>query len=169
MRLALAVLAAAALTAADPTLQNGAMSDGVAVPTGWEQTWAGTGTFTPSRDTTVVASAPASLKVVVTGDKANGNVHQEIQLAAGKRLHITGKLRVGEGALIAGVAVQAFDAQWKQILWQDIARGQTTGATFQAFDGLATVPKEATRVLLAVHASGPGEFWLDDVTVALAP
>ncbi len=166
MRLAFILLAASTLSAADLQIINGDMRAGEAVPTGWGEVWAGSGTVTTARDTTVFASAPASLRVTLAGDeKSNGNAHQELTAAAGKRIHVSGKLRVGAGKQIAGIAVQAFDAQGKQILWQDIARGQTTGASFQAFDGLASVPAEATRVLLTIHMTGVGDVWLDDAAV----
>jgi hypothetical protein len=166
--LALFATATCAFTA-DPSVTNGDMTAGIAIPTGWEQTWEGSGSFAPSRDTEVFASAPASLKVVVSGDKANGNVHQELQQAAGKRIRVTGKLRVDGTGCIVGVAIQAFDAQWQQILWQDVTRGQIAGTTFVSFDGTADIPAAATRVLICTHASGAGTFWLDDVRVALAP
>jgi hypothetical protein len=170
MRPILALLATATCAfAADPSISNGDMTAGIAVPTGWEKTWAGSGSFEPSRDATVFASAPASLKVVVSGDKANGNAHQEVQQAAGKRIRLTGKLRVDGAGLVAGIAIQAFDAQWQQILWQDVTRGQTAGATFVSFAGTADIPAGATRVLVCAHATGAGAFWLDDVEVSLAP
>lgn len=170
MRLMLAILSlAASVHAADPSIANGDMAAGSAIPTSWEQTWAGSGTFAPARDATVFASAPASLKVVVSGDSANGNVHQEIPHAAGRRIRVTGKMRVEGAGIVAGVAIQAFDAQWQQILWLDIARKQSAGATFVPFDGIATIPAGATRVLFAAHASGAGTFWLDDVGVAAIP
>ena len=161
-----AVLALSALSAAEPVrvvIDNGAMSDGDALPSGWDQHWVGDGKPVISRDTTIFHSAPAALKITSGEQAAKGNAFRWVDCQGGTTVKLAGFVRV-EGAVSASVFVQSFSAEWKPIGYtQLIVRNGSDGADWASWEGAAEIPAEAVRFGLGVAIDGSGSAWLDDV------
>jgi lysophospholipase L1-like esterase len=171
LRVLLAALAlpaglATGLTAAEPTrvtIDNGAMSEGAALPSGWDQHWTGSGAPVISRDTTVFHSAPAALKITSGDQPAKGNAFRWVDCTGGVTVRLAGALKV-DGAATASVFVQSFSAEWKPIGYVQLTvRSGSDGADWATWEGAADIPAEAVRFAVGVAIDGTGTAWLDDV------
>lgn len=171
IRLALPLLAATGLSAAEPTriaFTNGGMERGTDQPVGWTQSWVGRGALTITRDTSVSRHGKASLRVATTGD-AKGNAFQMIDVPGGIAIAVRGAVRT-EGKVKASVFAQSFTADWKPIGFQQLAyRHDNAPSDWSDFTGTATLPGNAARVGIGILVEGDGTAWIDDLRDAQDP
>jgi len=110
-------------------------------------------------------SRPAALRIASATGAAKGSVSQTLREVAGKKLHITARIR-SEGFTAAQVLVTAIDKGYKSCFNSVVI---TTGATagWQDFAADVAVPAEAMRTNLALGVDGEGTAWFDDVTATV--
>jgi photosystem II stability/assembly factor-like uncharacterized protein len=143
-------------------IQNAAMTAGTTTPSSWNLADWKEGTLSLKRDTAVYASAPAALLLETQG-KATGMVHQSLQPTPKGPVTIEGKIKTSGNFDNVQIALQVFDAQWKQIDWKVVATGPQTTSGWQTFKGTQTVRDDAAYALLGLSVNGTGKVWLDDV------
>jgi hypothetical protein len=68
----------------------------------------------------------------------------------------------------AFVAVQAFDAAFKQVAFINLADAMNA-SEWKVYNGEVRLPSETKSVLLTVILKGGGRIWLDDVSIAPEP
>lgn len=170
LAIALASLLTAAIAAPAATpaslIDNGSMTEGDATPTGWALGSYKVGKLSLARDAVDFKSAPASLKVTTDGKATGFAIHRLAQTPPGPiTLHGWAK---SEGTFKSvQVAVQAFDAQWKQVDWKTLVMVKA-GAGWQQFDATITLPAGASSAVAGLLVDGEGQAWLDDLTVTSA-
>lgn len=154
-------------TAGTELAKNGAMTDGDAAPTGWTSVWTKSGKLKPLRDTVMFKSAPAALRIDADGGPVTGNASQQIEGAAGKRLHITGWVR-SDGKNAVAVALGSFDATWKITKFEFVHRGDLgTTLDWTHFEATLDVPADAVHVILSTGIEGDGSAWYDDLSATV--
>lgn len=160
-RVAEIATAMAAREKAWTSVLNGDMSEGTTRPFAWD----GGGSLTVTRDTAQSASAPASLRIATAKGPAKGSLSQPLRNVAGKKLHVTAKIR-SEGFTASQLLVTAIDKGYKSCFNSVIiTTGPTTG--WQDFSADVTVPAEAMSAKLALGVDGEGTAWFDDVTATV--
>jgi len=140
---------------------NGDMTKGDKVPDGWSVGWTGSGKVEAVRDTQVFKSAPSSLCVKSVGGPANGGAGHQID-ASLKVFTISGCVKCGGALKDATVALQSFDAGWKQVGWTTLADYKQP-TDWSSFKQHVQLPANAMATQLVVIINGDGEAWLDDV------
>lgn len=139
---------------------NGDFTAGDAQPSGWEHTKE----VTIARDTTVFSSAPASLRLDLTGGE--GNANQKLTGLAGKTVRFAGKVR-GEGSLRSVQAfILVFDNSWKSLGWTTLAGFPSDGG-WHDFSKDVAIPAGAGTVLFGIQAKGTGSAWFDDASAGV--
>lgn len=147
--------------------RNGMMTAGDAVPTDWTSVWTSTGKLKPVRDTAVYKSAPAALRVDADGGPVKGNASQQLEGAAGKKLHITGWTR-SDGSNAPMVALGSFDGSWKMLKFAIVHRSDPGAAReWTRFENTLEVPAEAVHVVLSAGIDGEGSAWFDDLSASV--
>jgi hypothetical protein len=156
------------LGAAEPALDNGDMSAGERVPTGWEKTWSPPETTPPgtiSRDTDTFASAPASLRFDNPAGGAMANVERVLPVVAGRTYTISAKVKLDNTAPQTVVALVAPSVNGSQPLFQNVVVARQGDAGWISGTTSYTVPDGMTNLSLIMYSYGVGTIWLDDVTV----
>jgi hypothetical protein len=146
-----------------PTLQNGAMSEGTTVATGWKVGWQGKGKLLVVRDTTQFKTGPASLRVESGQGDTYGNAGQELKVTT-TPFTVRGFIKSAGALEEASLVVQAFDAGWKQVAWIPLADAKGAGE-WKEFSGEVKLPTSAKTASVNVVLKGQGQIWLDEVQV----
>jgi hypothetical protein len=144
------------------TLQNGAMSEGTAAPTGWDIEKKDA-TVKMTRDTTDFVSGPASLRI--DGDGSN-SVSQRL---AQRRDEFTlrGHAKIAGDVQEAFIAVQSFDANYKQVGWTTLFDAREAKAIeWTKWEKKLALPPDAAHSFLKITFKGNGKLWLDEVEFA---
>ena len=166
------LLAAAARTAAfaDPNVPayklvvlNGAMTQGTTVPAHWDGKF---GDVEAARDTAIYKSAPASLRVSISGGKS-GQAFQTFSGGANATVKIAGWFKTA-GAVKAQVLIQAFADGYKQNQFNQVLYLQGD-QDWTHFEKEVTLPDYTAFFNIGVLAEGDGNAWLDDVHEAASP
>ncbi len=150
-----------------PPLNNGSMTVGTAVPTGWENVWSGSGKVTVVRDTQDFQTGPASLRVEAVGGPAYGSVSQSFGPASDP-FTVSGSVKSSGQLDEALVAVQATDAAGKQIAWITLTNAAGVKA-WQPFSSAVSLPPGTAHWSLLMTLKGTGKAWLDEVKFSRAP
>lgn len=160
------LLLPAALSAMEVT--NGSMTDGEAVPTGWEAVWTGDQAkpVTVYRDVVQFASAPASLRFENLDGASFGNLSRPLSFNPEIEFQIGAALRIPIGIERATFAIQGYDAAGTQTWWQEVVSVSAGQPDAWVTNSIRTTPPVGTtRAVMILLVSGKGLAWLDDVTV----
>jgi lysophospholipase L1-like esterase len=158
LAIVLCLFSIATCLAQQSLIQNGNMEAGADKPDGWSTQ----GVAHIERDTIVVRSAPASLRV--EWQDGSGGTFQRLNPNPSGSFTVKGYTRVEGTFEVSQVALQFFDATRKQIGWKVISLLKSSG-DWTEFHGQFTPPPSTAGTLLVVAAKGTGRIWLDDVTV----
>ena len=142
---------------------NGAMTQGTTVPAHWDGKF---GDVEAARDTEVYKSAPASLRVSVSGGKS-GQAFQTFTGGANATVKIAGWFKTA-GSVKAQVLIQAFADGYKQNQFNQILYLQGD-QDWTHFEKEVTLPGYTAFFNIGVLAEGDGKAWLDDVHEASSP
>ena len=159
----------AALPGADtslPPLRNGSMTDGTAVPAGWENVWSGSGKLAAVRDTQDFQTGPASLRVESIGGPAYGSISQGFGPTSDP-FTVSGSVKSVGQLDEALVAVQATDAAGKQVAWITLTNAAGVKA-WQPFSGAVSLPPGTAHWSLVMTLKGTGKAWLDELKFSRA-
>jgi hypothetical protein len=158
----------AASPQAEPT--NGGFEDGQA---GWSAISAGSRDFRMRSDTAVHGDGAASLAVLATVAAPSG-YGGAVQTVAGppyrgKHIRLAGRLRTDAPDRRAGLWMRV-DAPEHHVAYRDtLSEPIAAGGEWVARAIELDVPDNAVRVAYGMLLDGPGEAWLDDVTVETLP
>lgn len=141
-------------------IKNGGMTQGFDVPAEWSEKF---GAVEMKRDTEVFQTAPASLRVSVSGGKS-GMAFQKVQGGAGAKIKVAGWMKT-QGNVKAQACVQAFAEGFKnnQFLQLKFVQGQSDWAEFSKE---LTLPEWTAFFSIGVLVEGDGKAWLDEVREA---
>jgi lysophospholipase L1-like esterase len=144
-------------------IKNGGMTQGFDVPAEWSEKF---GNVEVKRDTDVFKTAPASLRVSVSGGKS-GTAFQKIQGGTGAKIHIAGWMKT-QGNVKAQACVQAFADGFKnnQFVQLKFVQGDSEWAEFSKEVAL---PEWTAFFSIGLLVEGDGKAWLDDVREAGSP
>jgi len=142
---------------------NGAMTQGTSIPTHWDGKF---GDVEVARDTTVYKSAPASLRVSISGGKS-GQAFQTFPGGAKATIKIAGWFKTA-GNVKAQVLVQAFADGYKQNQFIQVLYLQGD-SDWTHFEKEVTLPDYTAFFNIGVLTEGDGKAWLDDVREASSP
>lgn len=145
-------------------LRNGDMSAGTAEPQDWQLSSYKVGKVALKRDTSTCRSAPAAL-LVQTDGPATSFAHQRLDPYPTGPITIRGQAKVQGQFKTAQIAIQLFDANWKQIDWKAVTTLGSSG-DWQEFSATVTLPENASNALFGLSFDGTGRIWIDDVTVS---
>ncbi len=152
----------AAQNAGTSHLHNGNMESGDATPSHWGLSDYRQGRLSVRRDTSVFKEGAASLALVTEG-RASGFVHQRMEPKPSGSFAVSGAVRVQGRFDQVQVAIQCFDADWKQVDWKSVFMARNTTGDWQTFSSTITLPNNTVHALLGLSATGDGTVWLDDV------
>jgi hypothetical protein len=144
-------------------IKNGSMTQGGATPAFWEGKF---GDAMVTRDTEVFKTAPASLRVAVSGGKS-GQGFQAIQGGAGATFKIAGWIK-SAGMVKAQIAIQVFAEGYTQNQFIQVQFVQND-TDWTHFVKEIKLPEWAAFFNVLLLAEGDGKAWLDDVHEASAP
>ena len=147
-------------------LRNGGMEEGDATPAHWSLSDYREGQLTLARDTDVRQAGAAALRLQTTG-RAAGFVHQALSPKPTGPFTVSGFVRAQGQIRQAQVALQVFDAQWKQVDWVVLAQAEP-GKDWNRFERTVTLREGAAHALLGLSLSGEGTAWLDEVSASAA-
>ena len=151
-------------TANTLTLQNGSMSEGTTTPAGWDAEKKDAAVKV-TRDTTNFVQGPASLRL--EGEGAN-SVSQRLAQRSDE-FTLSGHVKIAGDLQEALIAVQSFDAGYKQVGWTTILDAREAKATdWTKWEKSLTLPANAAHSFLKVTYRGNGQLWLDEVGLAAA-
>ena len=150
-----------------PPLRNGSMTDGDAVPAGWNAPWSGSGHLALTRDTQTYHSTPASLRLESVGGTAYGSVSQSFDPALDP-FTVQGWVKTSGKLEESLVAAQAFDKDGKQVAFVTLANA-ASAKEWQSFSGQVQLPRETAHWGLILTLKGNGQAWLDDVQFTRPP
>ncbi len=149
-------------------LRNGGMEEGDQTPSHWDLSSYREGKIALARDTTVARTGRASLKLQTEG-KAASFAHQMLTPRPDGPFVVSGFARTQGQFERVQVAVQVFDAKWRQIDWKTVADVKGAAGQWIGFEQRLQLPKEGAYALLGLSVSGDGAAWLDDVSVTVVP
>ena len=143
-------------------LRNGNMESGDATPLHWGLSDYRQGRLSVRRDTDVFNQGVGSL-VLATDGRASGFVHQPLQPKPAGAFTVSGAVRVQGRFDQVLIAVQCFDADWKQVDWKTVFTAGKTSGEWQSFSSSITLTPNTVHAMLGVSVTGDGTVWLDDV------
>ena len=147
-------------------LTNPSMTDGDEAPEGWKVSWTGKGQLRLARDTDRFLDEPASLRLESVGGVARGTA--SLNLPENLERFTVGGHVSAEGEHSASfVAVQAFDAQWKQLRFTPLVEIGEGFDKWRPFEREVTLPEGTAHAVLAVVLEGDGRIWLDALSLDL--
>jgi len=156
---------------ADWSLENGTMTDGDKLPSGWSKPAVdagSTGKLLAERDTSVYVKGPASIRLESAGGPVSGKMTQMLKGVGGRSLEFSGHVR-RQGSGAATVALIGFDADYKALIgWKELVR-ITGDSDWRPFGTRVDFPIEVKRALLLLYVQGEGKSWFDEIAVAPAP
>jgi hypothetical protein len=144
-------------------IANGEMSQGSDAPTGWRIGWTGSGKLRLARDTQNFKSGPASLRLESEGGAAYGNAGQSIEPTT-VPFTVSGVVRSSGTFKEARIAIQAFDADFKQVAFINL-EDAVGAADWKSFLSEVSLPATAKTASLTVILNGEGRIWLDDARI----
>ncbi len=150
---------AAALDRPEATrlLTNLSMTDGDPTPEGWKISWTGKSQLKLARDTDRFLDEPTSLRLEHVGGTARGTA--SLDLPEGLERSTLGGHVAAEGEHSASfVAVQAFDAQWKQLRFTPLVELGERFNKWRPFEREVTLPEGTAHAVLAVVLEGDGRI-----------
>ena len=167
--------AAPAAVASGPPLPliNGDMSENQGeAPTGWEVSWARSGSARNIWDNKTFVSAPAALRVE-TSDKATDNLGGQLvplvptgsKTTAPINLTVSGVMK-SDGHAIVSVGVQQVK-NYKALDWQVVCPANNS-TQWTRFSKTITLPAGIDQFQIDLKVNGQGSGWLDDVKVETA-
>ena len=144
-------------------VRNGAMTQGGAIPTGWDGKF---GDVELARDTATFKGKPASFRVSISGGKS-GQGFQTIAGGASATFKIAGWIKCS-GNVKAQALVQAFAEGYKQNQFLQIqyVQGETDWVHFEKE---VTLPPWTAFFNVGMLVEGDGKAWLDEVHEASSP
>ena len=148
-------------------LSNGSMAAGGEKPLGWSIFNAVPGKREMSSDSAKFVSPPASMCIKVDGGEAAVNRRLDGN-QSGKLLKVECSVFLEEGIESAGIVLQCFDSDWKQIAWKQSA-GTSEKGKWVRLSGTAEIPGGAGNVMFTLTAKGLGRVWADDAFASVLP
>ena len=145
-------------------VKNGAMTQGGAIPDDWGGKF---GDVDVARDTQVYQSAPASLRVSISGGK-NGSAFQSFQGGAGATFKIAGWFKTGGQRPGAGHGAGVRGRLQAEPVHSGAVSCRAT-SDWTHFEKEVTLPPWTAFFNVGVMAEGDGQAWLDEVHEASAP
>ncbi len=147
-------------------VENGSMTAGENVPSGWAdfKTDEGPGQIKIARDTGTYKTGPASLRIEASGGSAKGTVSTKIPQAGGKMVRIKAWLKTEGNVTFGALAFvcPGSDKPWNQI---HAFRG---ASDWQEINARIKLPEADSGPLLLLLLQGEGKVWLDEVSVSPA-
>ncbi len=147
------------------SLHNSAMSQGTATPAGWDIEKKD-GVVKVTRDTTDFVQGPASLRIAGNGSNA---VSQRLAQRRDE-FTLSGHVKIAGEVQEALIAVQSFDAGYKQVGWTTLFDAKDAKATqWTKWEKNLSLPANAAHSFLKVTYKGNGQLWLDEVELQSVP
>jgi len=134
-------------------------------PAGWMTLWnlpeVEAGKIEVRRDAKVFSTAPASMRVDGTGEKAKGSISRSLGVKAGTAVQVSVRIKMGEGLTAARLAVNLIgpNGGGHQVCELDKA------GDWQAAKASVPVAPGMTMAFLQLFVEGEGTLWIDELTV----
>jgi hypothetical protein len=146
-------------------LLNPSMTEGEDTPIAWTDRWVGSGSLVGARDVDAFRSAPASLRVAVSGS-GKGQIGQSVPVSAGQRYQIGAWLKSGDGVR-AQIGITYKDRQDQPIDYEQI-RYNAGPEDWTHSRRIVRIPSLAVTATIVLMVEGDGSAWMDDVTLETA-
>lgn len=144
-------------------LVNQQMTEGGALPLGWDQFWLASGAAQARRDTLDYRSAPSSLWVGSTAGPGEGQVSQHLAMTSSQRFAVSGWVRTAGTARVT-FGVQFYDAASKPIQFSEVLFTEKPQRWTQSRLSVEP-PPQARSFAIVLNVAGTGQAWLDDVMI----
>ncbi len=149
-----------------PALANCDFSQGAEYPAHWSKPTVEKGSVSAARDASVLLDGAATLRLQADAPASQGTIRQDF-VPMGDEFVISGAIRT-DGRSEAMIALQVFDAAWKQIAWIPVADCKA-GGDHQAYSTNLTMPAAAAHAGLILQNSGDGKVWFGGIRLTPTP
>jgi hypothetical protein len=149
-----------------PALANLDYSQGAAYPSQWSAPTSDKGSVSAARDASVLLDGHPSLRLQADAPASLGTIRQDF-IPSGDAFTVSGSVRI-DGQSDGTIALQVFDAAWKQLAWIPITACTTAGepATYAT---RVTMPVSAAHGGLILQNSGSGKVWFGAIRLTPVP